>query len=114
VEYRSDSSLRARIDETYAQAGLERRICCEVDAIGDLVDLVSRGLGVSLLPPAAIALAGGSVAGLQTRPRIPRELALVTPLDRRLPPAGQALLGLLQDELQDDLTAAWSYRSAPL
>lgn len=47
VEYRADSALRALVDAGCAQAGLERRICCEVDTIADLVEIVAHGIGVS-------------------------------------------------------------------
>ena len=99
VEYRSDSSLRASIDQACQAAGLQRRVVCEVDTIADLVELVALGLGVSLLPPAAIQMAGGRVIGLATDPSIPRDLMLVTPLDREPSPAASAFLDLLKSEL---------------
>ena len=76
-------------------AGLQRRVVCEVDTIADLVELVALGLGVSLLPPAAIRMAGDRAIGLATDPSIPRDLMLVTPLDREPSPAGAAFLDLL-------------------
>ncbi len=63
VEYRADSSLRASIDRACEAAGLRRRIACEVDTMADLVELVALGLGVSLLPPAAIRMAGDARSG---------------------------------------------------
>ncbi len=57
VEYRPDSSLRASIDQASDAAGLERRVICEVDTMADLVELVALGVGVSLLPPAAVRTA---------------------------------------------------------
>ncbi len=98
VEYRPDSSLRASIDHACHGAGLQRRIACEVDTIADLVELVALGLGVSLLPPAAIRMAGGRAIGLATDPSIPRELMLVTPLDREPSPASHAFLNLLDSD----------------
>ncbi len=95
VEYRPDSALRARIDRACHAVGLQRQIACEVDALPELVELVSLGLGVSLLPPAAIQMAGGRATGVATDPAIPRELILVTPLDREPSPAGAAFLRLL-------------------
>lgn len=64
--------------------------------MADLVELVVLGLGVSLLPPAAIQMAGGGAVGLAIDPAIPRELALVTPLEREPSPAGAAFLELLR------------------
>jgi DNA-binding transcriptional LysR family regulator len=101
VEYRSDSSLRASIDRACLASGLQRRVVCEVETMADLVELVVLGVGVSLLPPAAIRMAGGGAVGLATDPAIPRELALVTPLDRDPSPAVTAFLELLDSDLQN-------------
>ena len=95
VEYRSDSSLRASIDRACHAAGLHRRVACEVDTIPDLVELVALGVGVSLVPPAAIRMSGGRAIGLATDPPIPRDLMLVTPFDREPSPAAVAFLDLL-------------------
>jgi DNA-binding transcriptional LysR family regulator len=99
VEYRSDSSLRVSIDQACEAAGLQRRLACEVDTIPDLVDLVALGLGVSLLPPAAIRMGGSGVIGIATDPPIPRDFMLVTPRGREPTPAGAAFLELLDSEL---------------
>jgi DNA-binding transcriptional LysR family regulator len=98
VEYRADSSIRARIDQVCRGAGLNRHVAAEVETIGHLVELISHGVGVSLLPPAVIQTASGRLVGLVTEPTVPRELLLVTPLDRQPPPAAQALLALMQAE----------------
>ncbi len=101
VEYRRDSSLRASIDLACRSSGLRRRVVCEVDTIADLVELVALGVGVSLLPPAAIRMAGDRAIGLVTDPSIPRDLTLVTPLDREPSPAGAAFLDLLDSDLKN-------------
>jgi len=98
VEYRPDSALRASIDRACHTVGLRRHIACEVDALSDLVELVALGVGVSLLPPAAIRMTGGRAIGIATDPAIRRELVLVTPLDREPSPAGAAFLRLLDGD----------------
>jgi DNA-binding transcriptional LysR family regulator len=98
IEYRPDSSLRASIDRVFVRLRLERRIVCEVDALPELVELVSRGIGVSLLPPEAIRIAAGRAIGLATDPPIARELVLVTPLSHEPSPAGAAFLQLLEHD----------------
>ena len=95
IEYRPDSALRASIDRACHTVGLKRRIACEVDALPELVELVAFGVGVSLLPPAAIRMTAGRATGVATSPPIPRELVLVTPLDRKSSPASAAFLRLL-------------------
>jgi DNA-binding transcriptional LysR family regulator len=99
VEYRPDSSLRLSIERACQAVGLQRRMVCEVDTLVDLVDLVALGVGVSLLPPAAISNSRGRAVGLATDPPIPRELMLVTPRERRPTPAAAAFLALLDDGL---------------
>ena len=98
IEYRPDSSIRASIDRACRAAGLHRRVACEVDTVADLVDLVALGVGVSLLPPAAIQTTSGRAIGDRHRPSIPRELMLATPLEREPSPAGAAFLELLDDD----------------
>jgi DNA-binding transcriptional LysR family regulator len=75
-----------------------RSRACEVDALPHLLELVTLGIGVSLLPAAAIRMTGGRAIGVATEPSIPRELVLVTPLDREPSPAGAAFLRLLEDD----------------
>ncbi len=98
VEYRPDSSLRASIDSACHAVGLRRRVVCEADALPDLVEFVAHGIGVSLLPPAAIRMTGGRAIGIATDPPIPRELLLVVALDREPSPAGAAFLRLLDND----------------
>ncbi len=71
----------------------------EVDTMSDLVELVVLGLGVSLVPPAAIRMAGDRATGLVSDPSISRHLMVVTPLDREPSPAGVAFLELLDRDL---------------
>lgn len=77
---------------------LQRHIVCEVDALSDLVDLVTTGMGVSLLPPTAIRMTGGRAIGVATEPPIQRELVLVTPIGREASAAGAAFLEIFEDE----------------
>lgn len=93
VEFRADSALRARIDTTYAELDLQRRMSCEVDTISELIDLVGHGLGVALLPP--LSVRADRVVAVGIDPPIPRELAVVTAADRPPSPATAALLALL-------------------
>lgn len=94
VEYRADSALRRRIDVACAGAGLDRRVCCEVDTIAQLVELVAYGLGVALLPPLTVR-GVDTIAAVPTEPAIRRELSVVTAADRPVAPAAAALLDLL-------------------
>jgi DNA-binding transcriptional LysR family regulator len=102
VEYRADSALRARIDEGCERVGLRRRVCCEVDTLSDLVELVGGGLGVALLPPLALRRAH-RVATVPIAPAIARELLAVTAADRPPAPATAALLDMLRASCSEQL-----------
>jgi DNA-binding transcriptional LysR family regulator len=104
VEYRADSSLRASIDQACREAGLQRHIAAEIDTPLDLMEMVAHGVGISLVPPAAIRMVTGRVVGITTDPSIPRELMIVTPLDHQLSPAAKALLALMDIDSQRPTT----------
>ena len=67
--------------------------------------MVAHGVGISLLPPAAIRMATGRIVGITTEPSIPRELILVTPLDHQPSPAAKALLALMDTDSQRGTTS---------
>ena len=104
IEYRPDSSLRASIDRACRTIGLQRHVICELDALAYLVELVTLGIGVSLLPPSAIRMTNGRAIGIATDPPIPRELVLVTPRDREPSPAGAAFSQLLMGDTSSGST----------
>lgn len=106
IEYRPDSSLRASVDRACQDVGLKRHIVCEVDALPDLVELVTQGIAMSLLPPAAIRMSRGRAVGIATDPPIPRDVLLVTPRDRDPSPAGAAFLHLLDNDPRHNSQAA--------
>jgi DNA-binding transcriptional LysR family regulator len=95
VEYRSDSALRAQIDAACDRAGLRRRICCEVDTMSYLVELIDRGVGISFLPPMALRSHSERITAVPTEPPMRRGLAAVVASDRAVSPAANALLELL-------------------
>jgi DNA-binding transcriptional LysR family regulator len=88
-------------------------VVSEVDAMPDLVELVALGVGIALLPPRALQLAGDRAVGLTTDPSITRDLLLVTPLDREPSPAAAAFLELFDPESQTDTRALRPRRRAP-
>ncbi len=95
VDYRTDSALSAQIDSACATAGLARRVSCEAQNMQYLTEFVRYGLGLALLPPAAIRGTGGGIRTVTVTPPIRRDIAAVIPARR--PPTGstQALLDLI-------------------
>jgi len=96
VDYRTDSALTAQIDAACATAGLARRVSCEAQNMQYLTEFVRHGLGLALLPPAAIPPAGGGIHTVDITPPIRRDIFAVVPARR--PPTGptQALMDLIR------------------
>ncbi|CAJ1508687.1 LysR family transcriptional regulator [[Mycobacterium] holstebronense] len=94
VERRADLRTRLHIDGICAELGFVRTVCAESNSPLDLVDLVVAGVGVAFLPPSLVAKSD-QLVGVATDPAIPRELALITPLERAPSPAAAAFLGEL-------------------
>lgn len=93
---RKEFAIRTRIDASCAAVGISCNVCCETDALSDLVDLVRSGLGIALLPPSAVR--GPDLVAVRTRPAIPWELAVVTPAERPASPAAAAFLDMLRPD----------------
>lgn len=55
VDFEADWGTRRLVDRAFAAAGLDRRIAFEVSDLGTQLDLVSKGLGVALVPEAIAA-----------------------------------------------------------
>lgn len=51
VDYPPGWGSRTVVDAALAERGLRRRLACEVGDTDTLLDLVSHGLGVAVLPP---------------------------------------------------------------
>ena len=93
VELQTDWGARQLIDQSFAERRLTRRIGVEINDPATQLDLVAHGLGVALVPKAAIAerltIASGehlAIAEL-AEPEICWEVAMVFP-DRAEHPLG--------------------------
>jgi DNA-binding transcriptional LysR family regulator len=95
VEFEPDWGVRIAVDRTFAAAGIERRIACEVNDVPTLGGLVAHGLGVAILPPAIVGGADGLrfVALRGTAPRW--EVAVITSQTRALSAPARALLEMI-------------------
>ncbi|PQM48781.1 HTH-type transcriptional regulator CynR [Mycobacterium talmoniae] len=96
VAMRKKYAIRTRIDASCAAVGLNRHICCEADALSDLVDLVGSGMAIAFLPP-SILKGAERVVAVNTDPAIPWELVVVTPAERPPSPAAAEFLGMVRE-----------------
>jgi len=95
VAYRENSALRRRLERTMGDRGLAPRnafICTEMSAVRALV---SKGMGIAVMPRSAAEEPGPAIA---LRPIGPEPftwpVALVWRADRRQPPAAKTFLAL--------------------
>jgi DNA-binding transcriptional LysR family regulator len=101
VGYRADSALTAQIDAACGTAGLARRVSCEAQTIAYLTEFVRHGMGLAILPPAAVRDAPG-ICAIPVTPRIRRDLAAVVAAHRAPTGPVRALLDLIAAERHRD------------
>lgn len=63
VDFEPDLGTRKLIDNAFLDIGVERRTAFEVSDLGTLLDLVTRGLGIALVP-ASVAASRGDTLGI--------------------------------------------------
>ncbi len=101
--------LRTVIDKACAQAGFEPRMAAEIDLRATLLEAMSAGLGVTILPRAALGAGtpGVSVHRLGPEP-MEATVSLYTsaqlPITASIELVGALVLGLIEDRLA---AAAW-------
>lgn len=84
ASFRYDSAMRRRIDQTFDDARVTRKIAMEVPMAPAICAFVARGLGVSIVDPMYV---GAFAPALVSRPFIPRiesEIFMAMPRARRL------------------------------
>ena len=86
------SSTRERIDEAFAQAGITPRIALEVNDLALTRQLVSRGLGVAILPRTFADLPGPPVGVRPFAPSLTMPVVLWSRSGRHLSSAAEAFV----------------------
>jgi DNA-binding transcriptional LysR family regulator len=91
IDFPAEWTVRRLVDRAFAAAGLERRVAIEVNDIDTSLELVRRGVGVTILPESARAHAGG-VAYRPLARRLVWEFVVVRRADGPGNPAARELL----------------------
>ena len=96
VDFEPDWGTRKLIDDAFLDAGIERRTGFEVNDLDTLLDLVSQGLGIALVPESIAAARGAAlrscrIADLDTC----WELVVASPATPSVDAAPQRFLELL-------------------
>jgi LysR family transcriptional activator of glutamate synthase operon len=93
IFFREGSGLRAATDAALSAAGIVPRVRFESSELTRVRALVSRGLGVAIMPRSETAAPGPRVAAIALGPpALRRQIGLVWRRERRHPPAAQAFL----------------------
>ncbi len=97
ISFSEGAALRELLFEVAAAADFRPRIRVESGEIPRIRTMVSRGLGVALLPLADVEGPGPPVVLKQlTGPPVTRDVTLAWHASRRLPPAARAFLDLVR------------------
>jgi len=100
VSFGPGSTVRELVARAAQQAGFEPRVMVSAMNLGTVRALVSAGLGVSVLPRAALALPGPRLRGLRlTAPALNRVVALAHNTIRLRSPTTQLFGKFLRDRL---------------
>jgi DNA-binding transcriptional LysR family regulator len=95
ISFSEGAALREMLFEGAAAAGFRPRILVESTEIPRIRTMVSRGLGVALLPLTDVEAPGPPVVVKRlTGPTITRDVTLAWRSRRRLPPAARTFLEL--------------------
>jgi len=95
ISFREGARLRELLVVAAAQAGFEPRIALESNESRRIRSLVSRGLGVAILPRSDAAGAGALVAVCDlVEPSLARDITLASRAERRPSPASEAFVAL--------------------
>jgi DNA-binding transcriptional LysR family regulator len=102
ISFHRESVTRRMIEAALLRMGVTVEVEMEIDSQEAIKNLVSSGLGLSILPYETVRgemergdLARARVRGL----RIERSIGLMIPEKRRLSAAARAFLGVMRDEL---------------
>jgi LysR family transcriptional regulator, transcription activator of glutamate synthase operon len=99
VSFSEGAALREMLFDAGAAAGFEPQIALESNEIPRIRTMVSRGLGVALLPSADVEGPGPPIAVQRLAgPTMARDVTLAWRSERRLPPAANAFLELVRGQ----------------
>ena len=92
-----DSSVRELVDRTLGQERLAVSVAHEATYMTTALGMAAAGLGVAILPEAAITSAPATVCRVDIRnPVLTRRIGIITMAVRTLPPAAQKLVEALR------------------
>jgi len=96
VTFRPGSAVRAAADRAFAAAGVSPRIAFETNDLSMMRAVVSRGLGVAIVPETVATSSGAELVWKPLSPALQRSVALLWQERRRQPPAAAAFIAFVR------------------
>jgi DNA-binding transcriptional LysR family regulator len=106
ISFHEGSITRLIVENAFADEGVTPVIAMAIDSPEAIKNLVSAGLGLSVLPRRAVQneLKDGTILELSVKGLdLERKLGLIVPLDRYLSATAKAFLGVLNDGMDVEL-----------
>ncbi len=98
ISYREGARLRELLMGAAGGAGFEPKVMLESNENRRIRRLVSRGMGIALVPRSDATAPGANVAFAHlTHPELSRDITLAWREGRRLPPSARAFLGVSRE-----------------
>lgn len=94
IAFKGGTGLRQAMDAATAAAGVRPHVAFASNELDRVLALVTRGLGVSVVPRSTARSARDPIAIVDVTPRLRREIVLLWRDDRPHAPAARALLAL--------------------
>jgi LysR family transcriptional activator of glutamate synthase operon len=114
ISFREGARLRELLVSSAARAGFVPRIALESNESRRIRSLVSRGLGVAILPRSDAAGPGSVVVVCDlVEPSLVRDITLASRAERRPSPAAEAFVALALDVYGEDARSAFDALASP-
>jgi DNA-binding transcriptional LysR family regulator len=96
VTFRPGAAVRSTVDRALAEAGVAPRIAFETNDLSMMRAVVSRGLGVAIVPETMTASSGPELVSRPLSPPLRRSVSLLWRAQRRQPPAAAAFIAFVR------------------
>jgi LysR family transcriptional regulator, transcription activator of glutamate synthase operon len=97
VAFRPGAAVRATVDRAFADAGIAPRIAFETNDLSMLRAVLTRGLGVAVVPETVAEWGGPGLVWRPLSPALRRSVAFMWRKERRQPPAAAAFIEFVRD-----------------
>ena len=97
VAFRPGSAVRAAVDRAFEDAGIRPRIAFETNDLSMLRAVLTRGLGIAVVPKTVAEWGGPGLVWRPLSPPLRRSVAFMWRLARQQPPPAAAFIDFVRD-----------------